>query len=104
MHENDSSPPPVPQIESEVITTFLAEEHNLEELYKFLKKHDPHLAGFLMRRAEQLAPRDIEHKRALAQLALEMYGIQYVQGEVDTLRKEHPELFADAPESDHDAA
>lgn len=59
----------------EIVAAFRAEPHDLAALFAKIKERSPALAGFLLGRAEQLAPRDPGAKRSVTQLALEVLGI-----------------------------
>ncbi|MBP9852949.1 MAG: hypothetical protein QG629_155 [Patescibacteria group bacterium] len=77
-------------VSHEQIVAFSFEKHTIDDLYDQLKKSHPDLARFIMSRSEQISPRDIKSKQALAQLALEAIYILDAQGEVMSL----DELFA----------
>ncbi len=84
-HEIARTPGGIPQVSSEIITAFRAEPHTLDQLFNHLKGTNRELADFLLARAGELAPGDLENRQRVAQLALEALGLISSQAEAEEL-------------------
>lgn len=68
-------PDGIPKVSPEMITAFLAEPRNFDTLFDALKDSDRQLANYILQRARELAPTDLDDRERVAQLALEVLGI-----------------------------
>lgn len=85
--QNAKDAPKLPRVEQGVIDTYLTTGHDIEKIYQRLQQSNPELAYFIMARAEQLSPCDIQGKAKLLRLALDIYGVQLAQLEVLSIRQ-----------------
>lgn len=85
MHEADSTTGGIPKVSAEIITAFLAEPHRFDELFNKIKDNDRELADFVLRRARELAPTNLEDRERFARLALEAFGVITSQVEANQL-------------------
>jgi hypothetical protein len=77
----------LPRVEEEVLESFEQHLPNFEVLYRQLQLENPALAVYILRRAEQLAPRDINAKNKYARVALELAGILSAQQAIIGIRE-----------------
>lgn len=77
----------LPEVKQGVIDTFRATNHDFDQDWDELKRKQPHLAAFLMDKAEKLAPRQVQNKEIYVRLALSVYKLLQQQGEVNQLEE-----------------
>lgn len=84
-HDFDHILSGIPHVSPEIVAAFRAEPHKFDELFDKLKQTNRSLADFLLARAVELTPGNLQDRERVTQLALEALGIITSQAQAEEL-------------------